>query len=790
MTPRTRRWFAGIASVVVLLYVGRWGVSFLAERWWAATISPAALSAVTRWQLLGIGLDTLAVLLASCWFALQALLVARTVARVATTATVGSLPLREIVPTRFVWFAGLSTGVLLGLITGAGARAWRGPVALAWHGVHYGVVDPLLGKDLGLFVAQLPLWDLAHAFALLLVVLGLALTIILYGGTKGIRRDGNRLTLLPEAQRHLGLLLVIFATLIAIGYLIKPYHIASGADLQLGALAALTRIRAARGMAGIAFGVAVLSLLWAQRGRHALLGGAWCALLICALVERLVVPAMAADVTPPSVSESELRQLESIAWGIREATAPVRTDTIPTPTTLWDEGLLTRWLDSDGRALLGVTPGTIPGEHLATGGWIVAATAGAESHRVDLFGIPEGVTTDSATRLLSLADPRLRPDAPAWRTVPTGVSPGGAFRRLALVWARQAWGMLTAGSARAVDWHLDPAERAAAILPMAAWLAPSPMLIDGRLVWVVQGMLALSDASHASQTRWLGSDVAGVVPAFVATMDAVSGVVKVFFDPGADSVALSWRRFAPGLIAPAADIPTEVRASLPYPAGWLMAQLAVLEGPAWGLGRRPGRDNPDGPAEVALVTWRSPGEVSRIAVFEDPARRVLSAVVTASRVNGVPQLEIERLGRATILNGRELAREWALDPGLARLRDSAAAAGDSVVITQVRWLVGGAGLMAWEPIFAIPAGGRPRLLGMGGVLGDRTGTADRPDGLWKRLQGRDDSAGVPQPPASRQLVAARDWLRQADSALARRDLTAFGRAIEELRKVLEPSPHK
>lgn len=790
MAPRTRRWLAGIASVVLLLYLGRWGVNFLAERWWAATISPAALAAVTRWELLGIGLDTVAVVVASCWFALQALLVARTMATVADSTTFGKLPIREFVPTRFVWFAGLSTGVLLGLITGAGARAWRGPVALAWHGVHYGVVDPLLGKDLGLFVAQLPLWDLAHQFVVMLVVLGLAVTIMLYGGIGGIRRDGNRLTLLPNARRHLGVLLMLFASVIAIGYLIKPYHLATSADLELGAMAALTRIRAARGMAGIAFGVALLSLLWAQRGRHALLGGAWCVLLSCALVERLVVPALANDITPPSLSESELRQLQSIAWGIREATAPVRSGTIPTPTTLWDEGLLARWLESDGRAFLGATAGRIPGASPTSGGWLVAATAGAESHRVDFFGVTEGSTTDSVTRLASLADPRLRPDAPDWRTVPTGVAPAGALRRLALAWARQAWGMFTPGSAKAVDWHLDPAERAAAILPMATWLPPSPMLVDGRLVWVVQGMLALSVAPHTSQMKWMGSEVAGVVPAFVATMDAVSGAVKVFFDPGADSIALSWQRFAPGLIAPESDIPIEVRVSLPYAAGWLMAQLAVLEGPAWGLGRRPGRENPDGPAEMPLVTWRSPSEVSRVAVFEDPARRVLSAVVTASRVNGVPQLEIDRLPRAAILNGRELAREWALDPALARLRDSAAAAGDSLVVAPVRWQVGAAGVIAWQPIFAIPASGRPTLLGLGGVIGDRTGGADRPGVLWQRLQGRGDSVGVLQAPESRQLVAARDWLRQADSALARHDLTAFGRAIEELRKVLEPPSHK
>ena len=42
-------------------------------------------------------------------------------------------------------------------------------------------------------------------------------------------------------------------------------------------------------------------------------------------------------------------------------------------------------------------------------------------------------------------------------------------------------------------------------------------------------------------------------------------------------------------------------------------------------------------------------------------------------------------------------------------------------------------------------------------------------------------------PADAAIVArARLWMLRADSALARGDLTAFGRAIEELRAVLKP----
>src|SRR4029077_3963622 len=110
------------------LFAGRWTVAFVAERWWAATISPAAAAFVSHWQLLGVALDAGAIILASAWFAVQALLVARVVASVQVTHRFGDLQLREAIPTRVLLAAAVAAGVLLGLIAGAGAHAWREPI--------------------------------------------------------------------------------------------------------------------------------------------------------------------------------------------------------------------------------------------------------------------------------------------------------------------------------------------------------------------------------------------------------------------------------------------------------------------------------------------------------------------------------------------------------------------------------------------------------------------------------------------------------------------------------------
>ena len=805
MTPRTRRLLGGIALLVVLLYIGRWTVSFVTERWWAATISAAAVQAVTRWQLLGLGLDVVAVLIASGWFALQALLVARAVATVSVTRRIGDLEFRDAIPTRFLWIAGISTGVLLGLITGAGARAWRGPVALAWQGVHYGVTDPLLGEDVGVFVAQLPLWNLAHDFAITLVVLGLVVVAMLYGSIGGITRGRGVLVVHPDARRHLGALLMLCAAVVGVGYLLEPHRLAGSADPLLGAGAVVVRMRVALVMAGVAFGVSLLCFFWAQQGRHALLLSGWGVLIVAALSERIVIPILASDATPPAVTAAEVRQLEALAWGLREQPSQVSADTVPNPTTIWDEAILARWLEADGRTLLGAAPGQLPTNGALKPGWLLVTTSTDDHRRVDVLGVAEGMvaidggpalvhpqnSSDSTAPLLSLADPRLRPDGEPWRTSATGVPLGGPVRRVVLAWARQAWRMLSPGAARAVDWHLDPVERAAAILPMAHWSQPTPSLVGGRLSWVVQGMLPLQIAPRSTRARWWGSQVAGVVPAFVATMDAVSGAVRVYVDPGADSLGASWGRFAPGLIAPAALLPAEVRADLQYPAGWFAAQLAVLEGPEWTLGRRPGRETADGPPETPLVTWRSPSEVQRIAVYEDPARRVVSAIVTAGRINGVPTLHVERITGTAVFNGRELERDWSRIPTLAHLRDSVLAADDTFLVSSPRWRSSGGELVAWQPMFAVPSRSHPSLLGIGGAVGDRVAGARVPTELWGQLLGLPGSTGGTSagPTDARRLAAAQGWLRLADSALARRDLTAFGRAFEELRKLLDRPLH-
>ena len=189
-----------------------------------------------------------------------------------------------------------------------------------------------------------------------------------------------------------------------------------------------------------------------------------------------------------------------------------------------------------------------------------------------------------------------------------------------------------------IDWHLDPAERAAALLPMATWLPGDVAIVAGRPVWVVQGLIRHQRFPLASRSIWRGKPVGGMVPAFIATMDPVSGTTQIYLDPGADSTAAAWTHFFPGLVHPALELPADLRAALPYPAAWLDVQLQVLEAPEWGLGHRPGQATTNGPPGRPVPTWLAPSAPARQAVFEDPERSALTAVATAQRVAGYPTI--------------------------------------------------------------------------------------------------------------------------------------------------------
>ena len=796
MTPRARRFVVAVVVLVALLIVGRWSVAFIAERWWAATISPAAAAFVSNWQLLALTLDVGAIVVASIWFAIQALLVARAIASVQVTHRLGNLHLREAVPTHLLLFGAVASGVLLGLIAGAGAHAWRDPVVLAWHGVTYGVLDPLLNLDVGVLVAQLPAWDLLHRFAVLLGVLGVAFCVALYAGIGALRRDGGAVVVHPDARRHLGVLLAFVAFTFAVGYRLEPYHLAAASPPTLTLAGALGRVRAAEVMSGVALAAGILSLIWALRGRNALLAAAWLVLVIGALGERYAVPALSEAGPMAAGRVAAARRFDALAWGIREVPAVNRTETTPAVSSLWDEEVLRRLVEHNGGVLDAVTAGEIvTPDGQATPTWLVATRSAGGSGMLDVLAIADGSTGVDGAPVMqrspkeipsarsvwrSVADPRSRPSSPRWRSVQTGVSASSPLRRLLLAWARQAPGMLGGKALPDVDWHLDPVERAGAVLPMLSWLPADLVLLNSRPVWLMQGMLAVDRFPLATRSSWRAGRVAGVTPAVLCTVDAASGETHFFADPAADSLAVAWLSIVGPLIASAAAIPLELRNSIPYRTEWFEAQLPALQSSGWGTGRIESRSGPPVPV---WLNGRTPGHQ---VALEESGRNAISTVVTAFRIGGVPQIALDRRDPESGLSDSRtaLGQLWNRAAVLTHLKDSVTAAGDTVWSRGPRWYAGPTPA-AWQPFFTVPSNGPPALLWIATEIGGRIGGGRTSAEAWRTVTDEDRRANPDHPDDALTLESARRVLQRADSAFRRGDMTAFGRAFEELRRTLQ-----
>ncbi|MBK7596471.1 MAG: UPF0182 family protein [Gemmatimonadetes bacterium] len=795
MTPRARRLLAVGGAVVVLLILGRLLAVLLTARWWAAAISPAAAQAVSEWMLLGWMLELGAIAVASAWFIAHALWVVRGIASVTLAQRVGQEEIPVAISPRALTLWAVGMGVLLGGMTGTGARTWRAPIALAWQGLRFGRLEPTSGADLGVFVAQLPVWQIGYDYFVTLVVLALAMITLLYTITGGIRRQGGQLVVHPHSRYHLGALITVLAIAVGVGAMLHPWLAVAAMQEPLPMVVVSVRELASQALMGAAIAVAVMSATWALRGRTSLLLAGWIVLGTAMVVERWVVPAMSEPTAPVPTADADIRNATADAWGINAVAASVATDTLPPVTGRWDQTTLRQVVDGQGATLLAVTPGSDRHGDTLSAVWHLAIARSTRGPVFEALTVRDARAplqdSSSIVTRIALDRVRVRPGAPEWQATASGVSTSGVFRRIMLAWGRQAGGLLRPSPSGRVDWLLDPSDRAAALMPMVSWLPGEMLIVEGRAVWVVQGVIPLSEYPLATHGRWGGRAVAGVKPGFIALMEPESGAVRVYLDPAADALAKAWARIL-GPLVETSPLPQPIIAELRYPRLLMEAQLRILEGPAWHFGKRPGRREADGPPESPVPVWSSTDGPGWQSAMEDPARQALATILTASRRAGIMRLEVGRQEGPGAENAREAERRWNRLPILSRWRDSARAARDSIIPGTVRWYPGPRGLMAWQPIIAVNRFGRVTALAVAASVGERATAARDPESAWAELLG---DPGAPKPPESavaeaERWLKAREWMARADSALARGDLTAFGRAFEALRKLLAPEPPK
>jgi hypothetical protein len=816
MSRRARQVLALLVIVGVLLFAGRWVAGLLADRWWAEGISPAAVTFITNWRLLSLTLELSGILVAAAWFIGHLLVVYRAIGSVQISRHVANLEIREALTAEVLLGTAIGMGLLLGLLAGAGTSSWTPAVALAWRGVTFGVREPVLGHDLGLYVAQLPLWRLLHGFVVLLCSLALITCIALYSLVGALRWSGGRPAINDHARIHLGILLVCLALALAWGYLLEPYELVAGLagvpDRPAVDMAALV----APALTGTALMVAVMSAIWAARATHALVAASWLVLVITSIGGHYVLPAFNHDRGAPAVEPELTRQFERIGFGLSDlhdstGSRLLRDVSPPRVASLWGDHVVARLAGDISSDSVTAHPGVLAVEGRRLQVWLVDRSSLADKPGIlavaadrvapggdalyyrlgDTLGYP----TPFALQL-QLDSSAVQPGAPPYDVAQNG--PGILLdawpRRLVLAWALQAGQLLTAlpQGARLV-WHLSPADRFAALLPFADWGDPVPVVVDNELIWVSDGYVTSETFPLIDRLPWRRDAVNLVQAGFVGVVWARTGRTAIYLRGNAETegLARTWAAIAGGVVQPIRDLPAGLATALPYPNELFAVQSRALEREPWDAGTL--SDRPEaGPGEPGPPTsgWRADtGGTRLVALYERPSGGRVSAALAGATRDGRPVLDLVRLDSVRSLPApRALDATWRRFPSFLSLADSVrstgAARGDSLVRGPLTvWLDPVAGLGAYRTWYAPRGNGLALVWVSIAQSGRPVGGAGRTLAeAWDNLRG----ASAPLPPTvpTASLEEARKWLRIADSAIRAGDWAGFGRAFDALKQVI------
>lgn len=366
-----------------------------------------------------------------------------------------------------------------------------------------------------------------------------------------------------------------------------------------------------------------------------------------------------------------------------------------------------------------------------------------------------------------------------------GAPPGGLLRRLALAWALQSPQVLSkerVPDTAIVSWNRDIVRRLERYAPFARFEHPRPVVLRGRLVWVANGVVWASAFPLAPAFRWQGSRVRYLRSGLIGVVDARSGDTSVYLLRSPDPLSAAWAQLAAELVRPAAEIPAELLPHLDYSESAFAVHVALtverLAGRTPQAAAPPLRPTVGTPAGPRFNEWVGPTpadpavRLRRIAALETDDATVLAAILDASVRDGRPTLELYRLPQPLDVPGpSQVARRF------DRLRSDFQGVegairtiplGDNVLMLQSSYVSPGEGFAAPQLVDV--------ALAWGAVVGNGPTAAD----ALRRVEAETGPLGAPASSWS----LARRWFERLDAARRSGDWGAFGRAYEELRRLL------
>ena len=303
-----------------------------------------------------------------------------------------------------------------------------------------------------------------------------------------------------------------------------------------------------------------------------------------------------------------------------------------------------------------------------------------------------------------------------------GVGINSILRVAAFAWRFADHNLLFTGNLddkSRVLFHRLVHERVEEVAPFLTWDRDAlPVLADGHVQWVLDGYTTSSSFPMAEHRTVGRANVNYIRGSVKATVDAVTGAVRLYAIDAGDPILRSYSAMFPGLVRKTSEMPAWLRSHLRYPASLLAVQAAVLEQyhvdktnaffagqDAWTVppqGAARGTPRPDEPVNMMLQIEGTPRpQFVSVLPFTARERQNLTAILIAqhdSTAYGKLTL-IDLSGEEQIKGPGQIQSLIEQDPEISQQLALWRQRGTNVELGQLRIIPAGNSILYVEPLF-------------------------------------------------------------------------------------------
>ena len=388
-------------------------------------------------------------------------------------------------------------------------------------------------------------------------------------------------------------------------------------------------------------------------------------------------------------------------------------------------------------------------------------------------------------------------------------------------------------------YNRSPRERVAKVAP---WLTldgdPYPAIVDGKVQWIIDGFTtsagypysqttslstATTDAltvNSTSITAQSNKNVNYIRNSVKATVDAYDGTVVLYQWDEKDPVLKTWMKAFPNTVTPKSKMSAQLLEHIRYPEDLFRVQREVLSSyhvqtaaafyggqDFWRVPRDPSTFGANAGAQPPYyMTLEMPGTNKPTFALTTPfvprgGRENLSAFAVVDSNNGpnYGKISVLQLPRSTNVAGpSQVASNFEAKPEVANSLSLLRQGGSDVVLGNLLTLPVGGGLLYVQPVYVKATSNTAAypllqkvLVSFGDVIGYDSSLKGALDQVFGGNSGT-SSSGTPTTSTTNNasadlktaLQSAKQALADGNTALAKGDFAAYGRAQERLKAAL------